>query len=207
MSMIEDLVESINQKSVQSRILILLAVLAVLGVIFYYVFWEPKQTEIKGLQTQLQKREKLKNEYENIAKELPKFKAENKRLEKEFLQASKKLPVKKEIPTLIDSIYSAVNASGLMPISFTPQKEIAKEVYFEIPISLNVIGTYFELANFFDRMAKLPRIVNIRNLKLKVSKNTRKKMLLQATFSAVTLRIKEINNTPKKVNKKKNRRR
>ncbi|NIU87077.1 MAG: type 4a pilus biogenesis protein PilO [Nitrosopumilaceae archaeon] len=207
MSMIEDLVESINQKTVQARILILFAILAVLGVIFYYMFWEPKQVEIKGLQTQLQKREKLKNEYENIAKELPKFQAENKRLEREFKLASKKLPVKKEIPTLIDSIYSAVNASGLSPISFTPRKEKAKEVYFEIPISLNVIGTYFELANFFDRMAKLPRIVNIRNLKLKVSKNTRKKMLLQATFSAVTFRIKEIKSTPTKSSKKKKKRR
>ena len=193
MAIFEDMVESINSKSFQARILILLVIIAVLAGAFYYFLLEPKQSEIKSLQTTLQKREKLRNEYENIARELPKFEAENKRLENEFKQAAKKLPVKKEIATLIDSIYSAVNASGLKPIAFTPKKEVQKEVYIEIPISLNVRGSYFELANFFDRIAKLPRIVNIRNLVLKVSKNTRKKMILNATFSAVTFRIKPVN--------------
>lgn len=192
MAIFEDMVESINSKSFQARLLILAVIIAVLAGAFYYFLLEPKQSEIKSLQTTLQKREKLKNEYENIARELPKFEAENKRLQNEFKQAAKKLPVKKEIATLIDSIYSAVNASGLKPIAFTPKKEVQKEVYIEIPISLNVRGSYFELANFFDRIAKLPRIVNIRNLVLKVSKNTRKKMILNATFSAVTFRIKPV---------------
>ncbi len=192
MAIFEDMVESINSKSFQARLLILAVIIAVLAGAFYYFLLEPKRSEIKSLQTTLQKREKLKNEYENIARELPKFEAENKRLQNEFKQAAKKLPVKKEIATLIDSIYSAVNASGLKPIAFTPKKEVQKEVYIEIPISLNVRGSYFELANFFDRIAKLPRIVNIRNLSLKVSKNTRKKMILNATFSAVTFRIKPV---------------
>ena len=192
MAIFEDMVESINSKSFQARLLILAVIIAVLAGAFYYFLLEPKRSEIKSLQTTLQKREKLKNEYENIARELPKFEAENKRLQNEFKQAAKKLPVKKEIATLIDSIYSAVNASGLKPIAFTPKKEVQKEVYIEIPISLNVRGSYFELANFFDRIAKLPRIVNIRNLVLKVSKNTRKKMILNATFSAVTFRIKPV---------------
>lgn len=192
MAIFEDMVESINQKSFQARLLILAVIIAVLAGAFYYFLLEPKRSEIKSLQTTLQKREKLRNEYENIARELPKFEAENKRLQNEFKQAAKKLPVKKEIATLIDSIYSAVNASGLKPIAFTPRKEVSKEVYIEIPISLNVRGSYFELANFFDRIAKLPRIVNIRNLVLKVSKNTRKKMILNATFSAVTFRIKPV---------------
>lgn len=192
MAIFEDMVESINSKPFQARLLILAVIIAVLAGAFYYFLLEPKQSEIKKLQTTLQKREKLRNEYENIARELPKFEAENKRLQNEFKQAAKKLPVKKEIATLIDSIYSAVNASGLKPIAFTPRKEVSKEVYIEIPISLNVRGSYFELANFFDRIAKLPRIVNIRNMSLKVSKNTRKKMILNATFSAVTFRIKPV---------------
>ena len=166
MAIFEDMVESINSKSFQARLLILAVIIAVLAGAFYYFLLEPKRSEIKSLQTTLQKREKLRNEYENIARELPKFEAENKRLQNEFKQAAKKLPVKKEIATLIDSIYSAVNAYGLKPIAFTPKKEVQKEVYIEIPISLNVRGSYFELANFFDRIAKLTRIVNIKNLSL-----------------------------------------
>ncbi|MGI9535020.1 MAG: type 4a pilus biogenesis protein PilO [Thermodesulfobacteriota bacterium] len=192
MSIFEDLIDSLNQKSFQARLLILLVILGLLGGAFYYFFWEPNQAEIKKLQSNLQKREKLKNEYENIARELPKFEAENRRLENEFKQAAKKLPVKKEIDTLIDNVYSAISASGLAPIAFTPGREVSKQVYIEIPISLNVTGSYFDLANFFDRIAKLPRIVNIRNLALKVNKKAGKKMDLNAKFSAVTFRIKPV---------------
>lgn len=192
MAIIEDIVESLNEKSLQARILILIGIILVLVGLFYYFFYSENQEQIVRLQSTLQKRQKLMNEYENIAKQLPKFEAENKRLEHEFQQASKKLPVKKEIPTIIDSVYSAVNASGLVPIAFTPQKEISKEVYVEIPIALNVNGSYFELANFFDRIAKLPRIMNIRNLNLKVKRDTRKKMILNATFQAVTFRVKKV---------------
>lgn len=192
MAIIEDIVESLNEKSLQARILILIGIILVLVGLFYYFFYSENQEQIVRLQSTLQKRQKLMNEYENIAKQLPKFEAENKRLEHEFQQASKKLPVKKEIPTIIDSVYSAVNASGLVPIAFTPQKEISKEVYVEIPIALNVNGSYFELANFFDRIAKLPRIMNIRNLNLKVNRDTRKKMILNATFQAVTFRVKKV---------------
>lgn len=193
MAIIEDVVESLNEKSLQARILILVGIILVLIGLFYYFFYSENQEQIVRLQSTLQKRQKLMNEYENIAKQLPKFEAENKKLEHEFQQASKKLPVKKEIPTIIDSVYSAVNASGLVPIAFTPQKEVSREVYVEIPIALNVNGSYFELANFFDRIAKLPRIMNIRNLNLKVKQDTRKKMILNATFQAVTFRVKQVN--------------
>ncbi len=198
----EDLVESVNEKPLHIRIIILLVIIVVLCGAFWYFYWDPKTQELKGLQQNLQKRTKLKNEYENIAKQLPKFEAEFKRLDKEFKEASKKLPLKKEIPALIDSIYSSINAAGLSPVTFTPRKEKSKEVYIEIPISLSVVGSYFELANFFDRISKLPRIVNIRSLKLKRSKKVRNKITLSANFQAVTFRIKPISDKPKKSKKK-----
>ena len=99
MAIFEDMVESINSKSFQARLLILAVIIAVLAGAFYYFLLEPKRSEIKSLQTTLQKREKLRNEYENIARELPKFEAENKRLQNEFKQSAKKLPVKKERTT------------------------------------------------------------------------------------------------------------
>jgi type IV pilus assembly protein PilO len=188
----EEIVESVNERPIHIRIIILLLIITVLSGAFWYFYWDPKSQELNKLETNLQKRTKLKNEYENIARELPKFEAEFDRLSKEFQEASKKLPVTKEIPALIDSIYSSINASGLKPISFVPRKEVQKDVYIEIPISLDVRGSYFELANFFDRLSKLPRIVNIRNLNLKRGKSSGKIIELNAQFSAITFRVKPI---------------
>lgn len=60
MAIFEDMVESINQKSFQARLLILAVIIAVLAGAFYYFFLEPKQSEIKSLQTTLQKKRKIK---------------------------------------------------------------------------------------------------------------------------------------------------
>ena len=206
----EELVESVNEKPPQVRIIILLVIVAILSGLFWYFYWQPKSQELKRLESNLQKRTKLKNEYENIARELPKFQAEFDRLSREFQEASKKLPVNKEIPALIDSIYSSINASGLRPISFDPKREVQKDVYIEIPIALDVRGSYFELANFFDRISKLPRIVNIRDLNLTRAKTSGNEVELSAKFSAITFRIKPIqqttaNNGSKTIKRKKRR--
>jgi len=206
----EEIVESVNEKSPQVRIIILLVIIAILSGVFWYFYWDPKSQELKRLESNLQKRTKLKNEYENIARELPKFEAEFDRLSKEFKEASKKLPVTKEIPALIDSIYSSINASGLRPVSFVPKKEVQKDVYIEIPIALDVRGSYFELANFFDRVSKLPRIVNIRDLDLSRGNTSGNDIELVAKFSAITFRIKPVqqgtSQTKKGINRTKKRR-
>ena len=55
---------------------------------------------------------------------------------------------------------------------------------------MKVKGSYFELANFFDRISRLPRIVNVRNLDLKRSKSSsRGNIELDAEFTTVTFRL------------------
>ena len=55
---------------------------------------------------------------------------------------------------------------------------------------MKVKGTYFELANFFDRISRLPRIVNVRDLNLKRNKDSNVKNIeLDADFNTVTFRL------------------
>ncbi len=42
---------------------------------------------------------------------------------------------------------------------FRPEKELPKDFYAELPISVEVRGTYHELAQFVSDVAALPRIV------------------------------------------------
>ena len=109
----------------------------------------------------LPKKKKL-TELQNIERKLPEFEREYKRLNKEFEISSLKLPKNEEIPALIDAVYSEVSASGLEPIEFSKEKPVTKSIYAEIPIEMSVNGSFFEIATFFDRVSRLPRIVNIR---------------------------------------------
>ena len=190
MAFIENIIDWLNEQPLTNKLAILIVLVLIISGLYWYFIWSPNNDQLKGLQNTLQTKRKKLNELENIKADLPKFIAENERLNKEFEVASLKLPKEEEIPALINSIYSDISASGLEPKKFAPQGQVNKEIYAEIPIEMNVKGNYFELANFFDRISRLPRIVNVRNLDLKRSRDSsRGNIELDAEFTTVTFRL------------------
>jgi type IV pilus assembly protein PilO len=191
MAKLTEFVESIQEKSLRTKIAILAGIVIVISGVYWYFVWSPNAVELKAARGKLQRLENKLNEYESIARQLPKFELEFKRLNREFEIASLKLPKEKEIPTLIDGVYSQVSASGLEPINFVPKKEVKKDIYAEIPIQMKVAGSYAQLANFFERISNLPRIVNVRDLSLKRDDKASKEndIVLSADFATVTFRV------------------
>lgn len=190
MASIQNIVESINQKPFRVRLGILIGLIVVICSVYWYFFWSPKSEELNSIRAELQKEEMKLNEYQAIARELPRFEQEFKKLNKEFEESARKLPEEKEIPSLIDAIYKEVSGSGLESNTFAPKVEVKKNIYAEIPIEMKVFGSYYDLANFFDRVSRLPRIVNIRDLNLsREQKKGGDSTLLTANFITVTFRL------------------
>ena len=188
--MLDNLTDWLNEQTQITKLAIFIAIVVLISGVYWYFFWSPNDAELTRLNSTLQSKRKKLTELENIEKDLPKFIAENERLEKEFKVASLKLPKEEELPALINSVYADISASGLEPVVFAPKSHVQKEIYAEIPIEMEVTGNYFELANFFDRISRLPRIVNVRDLNLKRSKDsTAKNILLDAEFNTVTFRL------------------
>ncbi|MGH7885006.1 MAG: type 4a pilus biogenesis protein PilO [Thermodesulfobacteriota bacterium] len=183
----------LDNKSLTTKLSLLIGIIIIISAAYWYFFWSPNNKNLVSLnQTLTTKKTKLA-ELENIARELPKFEAEFKRLQKEFEVSSLKLPKDEEIPALIDSVYSEVSASGLEPVVFSKKAQISKDIYAEIPIDMKVSGSFFELATFFDKVSRLPRIVNIRDIDLTQGANRGKDLAdegeLSAGFTAVTFRL------------------
>ncbi|GIW46320.1 MAG: pilus assembly protein PilO [Deltaproteobacteria bacterium] len=191
MARLDTLIESIHGKPLHTRLAILAGVIVVIVLVYWYFFWSPKSEELERARANLQKKEKTLNEYRAVARELPKFEQEFKRLNKEFEQAALKLPEEKEIPSLIEGVYAAVSAAGLEAVAFTPKREIPRDIYAEIPIEMNVFGSYYELADFFYRVSKLPRIVNVRELNMarEDKRSSGNSIVLKASFTTVTFRL------------------
>jgi len=89
-----------------------------------------------------------------------------KEAEIEFLRVKKSLPEGKEIPSLLISISRSGHEAGLEFLLFERKDAVSKEFYAEIPIAIRVAGSYHNVGGFFDKVAKLNRIVNIRNIKM-----------------------------------------
>jgi type IV pilus assembly protein PilO len=60
--------------------------------------------------------------------------------------------------------------AGIELRRYTAQPTASKEFYTEVPFEIELDGSYYSMMNFFDRVAKLERIVNVSNLLVATTK-------------------------------------
>jgi type IV pilus assembly protein PilO len=74
------------------------------------------------------------------------------------------VPEEKEVPALIIQVEHESVAAGVEVRRYTPKEASKKEYYVEVPFEIDVDGPYYAVVNFYDRLAKLQRIVNVSRL-------------------------------------------
>jgi type IV pilus assembly protein PilO len=117
------------------------------------------------------------------------------------------LPEKEEIPSLLAGISQAGKDAGLDFLLFQPKPESPKDFYAEIPVDISVSGSYHQVAVFLDKVANLPRIVNIRDIKMALQSKQGESNELTTVCQAVTYKfIEQAPAQPKKGRTKKNKR-
>lgn len=112
------------------------------------------------------KEAELKRTYQakyNIAVNLQAYEEQLERIKQDFSSMLKSLPTSNETPGLLDDITYVGTSAGLTFRLLNWQQEIPKEFYTELPIQMEVTGTYHEFGEFVSNIASLPRIVTLHN--------------------------------------------
>ena len=109
-------------------------------------------------------------------------------MEKSFGALIRQLPGDTEVPGLLEDIDEKGITSGLQITSIDLQPEKTAEFYIELPISINVTGTYHDMGSFVSGVAAMPRIVTLHEYQIKKSKGGD---LLDMTILAKTYRYKD----------------
>jgi len=182
------------------KLLIAAAVLLLPVVAFYFLYYSPKADDISRLESTFNQ---LQNELTVIkakASHLDEQKALQKEIEIKFKEASRVIPDTKEIPSLLTNISSLGTGAGLDILSFKPAGEKPRDFYAEIPVSIiSVTGTYHNIGHFLDTVSKLPRIVNVNQIRLSSPAMQGGEMILKSSINLVTYKFIE----PKPKDKKK----
>ena len=190
-------IDKIGKLSKLYRVLICFGIFLVLFGPFFYFSYQPKVDKITELKTEQETLETRVARAKAKARQLKHFQDKLVKAETEFKMAVKKLPEKKEIPSLLSSISQSGRDAGLEFLLFEPRGEQTREFYAEIPVSIIVAGNYHKTALFFDKVARLHRIVNIDDIKMASEKGSGE---LRTSCTAVTYRFveKKSNEPPKK---------
>jgi type IV pilus assembly protein PilO len=196
-------VNTILELPTSKKILILIGILALIAGLYIYLFFIPMQDEMKGLRAELDKLIKELNEGKMITRDLEKFKGQVETLNLELANALTQLPNEREIPEILKSISRLGKESNLEFTLFKPKPEEPQQFYARVPIDLVVVGSYHNTGLFFDKIGKLPRIINVLDFNMTRSKDLKTKepdTLIRTSCLITTYRFIEKKPEEKKSN-------
>ena len=200
--------DKIGKLSRLYRILISLGVIVLFAGPLIYFSYLPKMQKIDELNKTVADLDEKLTQLKAKVGQLKAVQKQFQEAENEFKIVMKALPEKKEIPDLLASISSSGMDAGLEFILFEPKGENSKDFYAELPVSIKVSGNYHSVAMFFDKVARLSRIVNIDNISMTSEKGPKGEDSLGTACTAITYRFvekkveKKVENVEKKDEKK-----
>ena len=166
-------------------------ILAVIAGLYAYLFYLPASAEIEKKKVDMGKLETQLRELRTVAENMKRFQADSARLREEVELAIAQLPTSKEIPSLLANISNLGKEAGLEFILFRPAPEVTQEFLALIPVEIKVKGTYTDVAIFFDRVSKMPRIVNISGVSMEGAKEVFGRWEITTSCTATTFKFIE----------------
>ena len=160
----------------------------VIGAFLYFALF-PANAEVTQLRGEARSKQIELSKAESVAENLPAFEKELENLEAELKVALRQLPDSKEIPGLLTDISSLGKNAGLDIKRFKPSQEIPRGFYAEVPLEISFTGTFHQVVTFFDLVAKLPRIVNVGELKMEIEDEGSEQTRLKVSGKATTFRF------------------
>ena len=139
-----------------------------IAIIAAGIYFDTRE-QLKVLETHERKEIELKDEFKvkaDRAAKLELYKEQLAEMEASFGALLRQLPETTEVESLLVDVSQTGLASGLEIKKFRPSAEEKKGFYAELPIALEVSGSYHQLATFISGIAALPRIVTISDMKL-----------------------------------------
>jgi type IV pilus assembly protein PilO len=134
---------------------------------FYYFWYSDALATQKKQEARLADLQKQIRALEATANKLPEFQREVQALEARLETLKRILPPEKEMPDLMRRVQYLAAQSSLQIRKFNPAAPVQKEFYQEVPINLDLEGTYHNLGAFLDRVSRMSRLVNVGNVKIK----------------------------------------
>jgi Tfp pilus assembly protein PilO len=95
------------------------------------------------------------------------FKLEMAALQKQLDTLKTIVPDDKEVDEFIRLVQGAASASGVQIRRLVAEAVVPRDYHYELPFTFDVDGPYFNVEDFFARMSRLSRIINVGDLTFK----------------------------------------
>lgn len=184
----EKLIALIQKTPMAHKLAVLGFLFAALGTGHYFLIFTDQQEQIKRLDKQLATLETELQEKQEIAGNLSKFRKRVEFLQQKLEEKKKNLPDDSNLDQLLKTLNELSEKSDMRITKFTPQAEVGRNFYAEIPVKMEIEGNYHEIATFFDKVSKEERIINISGIELGKPEVKNGKVVLAGSCLAKTFK-------------------
>ncbi len=182
-----DAIEGIPRQ--QRLIAVVLILVAVIGLFLGYPY-RTHRKQLQMLETKIGELERQIIVNRSLAEKKDELLSRNAKLQQKLLEVQQKFPSSSEVTDLLKQISVLGQQSGLDMQLWKPRSKVKSpsKLYYEIPVEIELLGGYHEVGIFFDRISKLPRIVNIVDLSMSSGKKGKGVLTkcVAKTFSALS---------------------
>ena len=169
------------------KITLLVLLLAGIGAGFYYLVEDPQSQEIQTLTAAVVKLDKEISANKEKIKNLEELKKLTAELGLQLAKNQERLPPESEAATIVKQLSDMGTRIGLTLKLWRPgpRQEDSSKLFVKLPADVEMVGGYHTLALFFDRISKLPRIINVSKIKMGAGTTgaaEKDRVSVQATF-------------------------
>ncbi|HEY1659243.1 MAG TPA: type 4a pilus biogenesis protein PilO [Candidatus Sulfotelmatobacter sp.] len=144
---------------------------AIVTAALYFTMFKSMSDKNAAAQTALQTKVRENNELESYRPKLKDIERQLANLKQQLEIEARIVPDDKNVDTFIQTMDGEAQKAGVELRRYTAKPVAAKEYYSELPFDMELDGPYYSMLNFFDRVGKLERIVNISGLMVGNTKN------------------------------------
>lgn len=132
-----------------------------------FVPFSPVQSERVNLERLVQQEAKLQTDVTQLQvyeRRYADFKRDVEGLEKQLETLKTIVPEEKELDEFIRLVQGAASASNVQIRRLVAEQVVPREYHYEMPFAIQADGPYFNILDFFSRMSRLSRIINVGDL-------------------------------------------
>src|SRR5215468_8412693 len=157
----------LRDMSVVMQALIAAAIAVVLILAGVYVPGSPVARERDEVDKAVQQRAKLNQEVTSLQvyqQRYGELKQQMDALSKQLDTLKTIVPEEKEVDEFIRLVQGAASSSNVQLRRLTSQNIVPKDYHYEMPFEAQADGPYFNVLDFFSRLSRLSRIINVGDL-------------------------------------------
>ena len=143
---------------------------ALVTAALYFTMFKSQSDKNAAAQKAVAEKVRENNELESYRPKLKDMERQLANLKQQLEIERRIVPDDKQVDTFIETMDGEAQKAGVELRRYSAQPTSAKEYYTEVPFAMELDGPYYSMLNFFDRVGKLERIVNISGLLVSTSK-------------------------------------